>query len=90
MNKTNFFNGECGEVIEVSASEVNCQDEYKHTSVLLDIDGTIVGLDGDYSIILSPSEAKALASRLVEVAEKANNENYLRLRNKLYAKIGEL
>ncbi len=80
--ESSVIHGECGEVIEVATSKIKSEDTQEHTGVILDIDGVIVETTGDFCVILSPSEAKNLASKLLEVAEAADNENYQRLLNK--------
>ena len=74
-------NGECGEIIEVSTSQIKSEETQEHTAVLLNLDGIVVDSDKNICVLLSPATANKLSSILDLYAEEANRENYQRLLN---------
>lgn len=77
-----MVHGECGEIIAVNTSSIKSEDTKEHTGVILDVDGMVVDSDESFCVLLSPSEARSFASKLTQIAEMADNENYQRLTNK--------
>lgn len=74
-------NGECGEIIEVSTSQIKSEDTKERTVVLLDLDGILVSSDNNTCVLLSPMTAHRLSAILDSYAEAASRENYNRLLN---------
>jgi hypothetical protein len=74
--------GEFGEILEPFISTVKGEDEELHATVAINLDGFTIEKEGYIFIALSPSEAKNLSNRLLEMCEKANEANYNLLRHK--------
>ena len=82
MEEVKELYGELGEIINTHISEVRAEGEEQHFSVLIDLDGLTPNKEGDFTIILSPYEAKRLSNRLLELSDVANKANYNILRHK--------
>ena len=75
MEKENIFIGELGEVINLYVLKVKPEGEEAHFSVGLELDGFTFGDDGSLTLIFSPSEAKRLAEKLLDLASEATSKN---------------
>ena len=75
-NKEKIFFGELGEIINPYVSSVKPEGNEQHFSVAIDIDGFTIDDDDRTTLIISPSEAKRLSDKLLELADNAYEANY--------------
>lgn len=73
--KTSYY-GECGEIMEISTSEVKSPDVKEHSDVIIELDGLKRSKEGNMYILLPPYEARELGKALIATAEKAEKENF--------------